>query len=221
MEVRFHRLAVREFREARAWYEARRTGLGGEFLAELDRAVERITTHPDRWPLFRERFRKVRLRRFLLSVLVALSTIGSGISRVSAQDKEAQPGTFRGRVVDESGKPVPGARVWLYRQTGRWEHSDTLIRKITTAPDGAFSFRKPPDLRPSGTTSPNRGYVLRTYAFENQGRFRLTPSASLRERSKTRTAGRSRELRSSSMPASCGTSNVCGPMPRAGSDSTV
>jgi toxin ParE1/3/4 len=64
MEVRFHRLAAQEYRNARVWYERRREGLGFDFRTEVDRAVGRIASQPDRWPSFRDRFRRVRLRRF-------------------------------------------------------------------------------------------------------------------------------------------------------------
>ncbi len=64
MTVRFHRLAAREYRAARAWYEQRRLGLGAEFAAQVDRAVARIVSQPDRWPVFRGPFRRVRIRRF-------------------------------------------------------------------------------------------------------------------------------------------------------------
>ena len=63
-DVRFHRLAAKEFREARAWYDRRREGLGLEFRVEVDRTVDRIREHPDRWPVFRDRFRRVRIKRF-------------------------------------------------------------------------------------------------------------------------------------------------------------
>jgi hypothetical protein len=33
MEVRFHRLAAREYEDARNWYERRGTGLGDEFVS--------------------------------------------------------------------------------------------------------------------------------------------------------------------------------------------
>ncbi|MGA2701644.1 MAG: type II toxin-antitoxin system RelE/ParE family toxin [Isosphaeraceae bacterium] len=72
MEVRFHRLAAREFREAQKWYESRRTGLSGDFVTEVDRALERITSHPDRWPIYWNRFRRVRLRRFLYSIFYSI-----------------------------------------------------------------------------------------------------------------------------------------------------
>jgi hypothetical protein len=64
MEVRFHRLAIREYEETRAWYERRREGLGDAFTDEVDRAIARIAKSPTRWPVDFVRFRKVRLRRF-------------------------------------------------------------------------------------------------------------------------------------------------------------
>jgi toxin ParE1/3/4 len=68
MEVRFHRLAAREYRDARDWYRRRGAGLGTDFKVEVERNVERnverIVANPARWPVFREGYRRVRLRRF-------------------------------------------------------------------------------------------------------------------------------------------------------------
>ena len=64
MQVRFHRLAIREYEEARAWYERRREDLGDAFTDEVDRAISRIARSPSRWPAVFVRFRRVRLRRF-------------------------------------------------------------------------------------------------------------------------------------------------------------
>jgi hypothetical protein len=64
MDVRFHRLAIREYEETRAWYERRREGLGDSFRDEVDRAVARIAKSPTQWPVAFDRFRRVRLRRF-------------------------------------------------------------------------------------------------------------------------------------------------------------
>ena len=36
-----------DLEEAAAWYEARRAGLGREFLASIDQALERLKRHPD------------------------------------------------------------------------------------------------------------------------------------------------------------------------------
>lgn len=64
MDVRFHRLAIREYEERRTWYERRREGLGDAFRDEVDRAVARIAKSPNRWPVVFVKFRKVRPRRF-------------------------------------------------------------------------------------------------------------------------------------------------------------
>ena len=47
MEVRFHRLAIREYEDRRTWYESRREGLGDAFASEVDRAVARIAEVPE------------------------------------------------------------------------------------------------------------------------------------------------------------------------------
>src|SRR5262245_25469397 len=64
MDVRFHRLAIREYEETRSWYERRREGLGEAFTDEVDRAIARIAKSPIRWPVCFVKFRRVRLRRF-------------------------------------------------------------------------------------------------------------------------------------------------------------
>ena len=64
VEVGFHRLAAEEFREARRWYERRRPGTGDDFRAEVDRATGQIKEHPERQLVFREHYRRIRLRRF-------------------------------------------------------------------------------------------------------------------------------------------------------------
>jgi hypothetical protein len=40
LEVVFRRAAEREFVDARAWYEAQRTGVGEEFTAQIEIAVQ-------------------------------------------------------------------------------------------------------------------------------------------------------------------------------------
>lgn len=64
MDVRFHRLAIREYEDTRDWYERRREGLGDSFRDDVDRAIARIARSPTRWPVVFVRFRRVRLRRF-------------------------------------------------------------------------------------------------------------------------------------------------------------
>jgi plasmid stabilization system protein ParE len=56
--------AERDITEAYVWYEARRTGLGEEFLSSLDASAERIRRQPLIYPLVYETYRRALMRRF-------------------------------------------------------------------------------------------------------------------------------------------------------------
>lgn len=55
-----------EIREAAAWYERQRTGLGREFLAAVDAAVQRIRQSPRRFPRLETLPEEENVRRLLL-----------------------------------------------------------------------------------------------------------------------------------------------------------
>lgn len=59
-----HPEADAEIEEAAAWYEARRPGLGLEFLAAVDRVVVEVGEHPVRYAEWTPPWRRVVLRRF-------------------------------------------------------------------------------------------------------------------------------------------------------------
>jgi toxin ParE1/3/4 len=67
-KVVFRRAAQREFDDATLWYEERRRGLGAEFVAEVDRAIESIAQNPSRFPVIHRDLRCIRVRRFPYSV---------------------------------------------------------------------------------------------------------------------------------------------------------
>ena len=67
-KVVFRLAAQREFDDATLWYEERRAGLGAEFVAEIDRAVESIAQNPSRFPTMHGDLRCIRVRRFPYSV---------------------------------------------------------------------------------------------------------------------------------------------------------
>lgn len=68
LPVVFRAAARNEFEEAATWYDQRRPGLGEEFLREIDEAVLRAATHPERYPLVFADVRKAVARRFPYSV---------------------------------------------------------------------------------------------------------------------------------------------------------
>ena len=60
--------AEADVREAAFWYEAKREGLGAEFVLELDALYDRIAQHPLQFPEIGEGARRALLRRFPYAV---------------------------------------------------------------------------------------------------------------------------------------------------------
>jgi plasmid stabilization system protein ParE len=56
--------AETDLREAQNWYENQRTGLGAEFLAEIDATIRVLIRDPQRHPVYYRGFRRVLTRRF-------------------------------------------------------------------------------------------------------------------------------------------------------------
>ncbi len=56
--------AEQDIAEAYAWYEARRTGLGEDFLSSVEACSEAIRRTPDMHPIVHESYRRALVRRF-------------------------------------------------------------------------------------------------------------------------------------------------------------
>ena len=102
-----------------------------------------------------------RIRRLVLPVSRASRTVATGwagacliavvglitvawlaAGRTHARDDAPRSGkaSVTGRVLDEAGKPVVGARVRLYRRDGRWERRHPVIEEATAGLDGSFKL---------------------------------------------------------------------------------
>ena len=53
-----------DLREAFRWYEEQHSGLGGELLDEVSRAITCLEQHADRHPPYYRNFRRLMMRRF-------------------------------------------------------------------------------------------------------------------------------------------------------------
>src|SRR5260370_36417503 len=60
----FHRLALREYDAAWRWYAQRSSWAAQRFQDEVEHSLQKIAATPDRWPMFHNRFRGLRVRRF-------------------------------------------------------------------------------------------------------------------------------------------------------------
>jgi len=77
MQVAFPSPALEELAEAALYYERQRTGLGTEFLEEVDAFVQMIAISPNRPRMRRRGYRRVNLRQF--PFYIAYSIEGGGI----------------------------------------------------------------------------------------------------------------------------------------------
>jgi plasmid stabilization system protein ParE len=68
LRVVFRRAAKREFDDAADRYEEQRPGLGEEFIVEIDQAVTRAASAPERYPIVFGDVRRAVTRRFPFSV---------------------------------------------------------------------------------------------------------------------------------------------------------
>jgi len=82
--------AVADATEAYRWYEARRPGLGEEFLSSVDACIHFIRRNPELFERIRGDFRRATVRRFPYVVFFKHTTDETVIYSVfhSAQDPE-------------------------------------------------------------------------------------------------------------------------------------
>jgi len=64
--------AEADLREARNWYESQRSGLGAEFLGEIDTTIQTLVRDPQRHPIYYRGFYRVLARRFPYKVFYRL-----------------------------------------------------------------------------------------------------------------------------------------------------
>jgi hypothetical protein len=70
--------------------------------------------------------------------LAALTSAGADSTRAPNDTTLAGKAAVHGRVVDNSGNPIAGARVRLYRRDSRWERRNPIIEEVMAGPDGTF-----------------------------------------------------------------------------------
>ncbi len=66
--VAFTAAAQAELIEGAAWYDAKRPGLGDDFVAQIDHCVRRISEQPTRYPVVHKDIRRILAARFPYSV---------------------------------------------------------------------------------------------------------------------------------------------------------
>jgi toxin ParE1/3/4 len=71
-----------DLREAQEWYETQHTGLGEEFIGEIDVALRVLVRDPQRYTVYYRGFRRVFVRRFPYKVFYRLEDDRVIVSRI-------------------------------------------------------------------------------------------------------------------------------------------
>ena len=67
-QVVIEQLAAFELDQGRSWYESKRAGLGFEFAAEVDAAIDRIRESPEMYARHTKEYRQALVRRFPFAI---------------------------------------------------------------------------------------------------------------------------------------------------------
>ena len=80
--------AAADIREAQAWYERKRAGLGGEFLLAVADAMLLLEESPQRFPIYYRDFRRLLTNRFPYKVFFRIEADAVIVFRIlhSARD---------------------------------------------------------------------------------------------------------------------------------------
>jgi toxin ParE1/3/4 len=101
----FHPLAERELIAAAKFYETRASGLGADFIREVERTLTEIVANPEVGHLFAERrLRRRLLRRFPFGLVYQLDA--ENISVIAVMHLRRRPGYWKRRL--RSGSSAGG-----------------------------------------------------------------------------------------------------------------
>jgi toxin ParE1/3/4 len=96
MTYDFHPDARLEYREAAAFYETRRPGLGAAFTIEVEAAIERALQNPKSWRAIEQDVRRCLTHTFPYGILYTIE--GDSILIVAVMHLHRRPGYWRERL---------------------------------------------------------------------------------------------------------------------------
>jgi plasmid stabilization system protein ParE len=85
--------------DAAGWHEDRRTGLGDEFLDELDSVLRRFIKTPLQFPKIKYNVRRALLRRFPYSVYFTVT--GESVELLAVLHQHRAPRAWEKRIIGE------------------------------------------------------------------------------------------------------------------------
>lgn len=95
-KLQFHPDIYYEVQDAYSWYEQLATGLGDDFIFELEKAYTSIVALPEAWPKFSNRTRRFLLARFPYAIIYNFSN--SVCLVVAVMHQSRKPNYWEARV---------------------------------------------------------------------------------------------------------------------------
>ncbi len=92
----FRKAARLEYEEAAIWYESQKTGLGIEFVEEIEHALLAACENPQRYPTVLQDVQRVRAHRFPYSIF--FRTRGDRLVVLSVFHARRDPTAWRERI---------------------------------------------------------------------------------------------------------------------------
>jgi len=95
LELELHPAAEAEAREARLRYRASDPTVAVRFMAALDRAMDQVADHPERWPSYLHGTRRLLVRRFPFAIVYRVEA--QRVLVVAIVHQRRRPGYWRRR----------------------------------------------------------------------------------------------------------------------------
>jgi plasmid stabilization system protein ParE len=91
----FHPDVQQEVEEAHDWYEQQRAGLGGDFLAELEKVYQALQLTPQRHQVIYQDVRRALVRRFPYAVYYRVHA--DRVEVIAVQHSRRDPSSWQSR----------------------------------------------------------------------------------------------------------------------------
>ena len=95
--VEFHRLALKDYDEARKWYAERSQNAAERFKRAIDAAIHRVSERPESCPLYSGLYRWVKVQGFQYIVVFRPRSTDEFVV-VAVSHSSRRPGYWRRRV---------------------------------------------------------------------------------------------------------------------------
>lgn len=94
-KIVFHPEIASEIKASYNWYQEQASGLGDDFIAELEAAYDAVAELPETWPKFQKGFRRYLLTRFPFSIIY--KDTNENIFVVAVMHNSRKPGYWLSR----------------------------------------------------------------------------------------------------------------------------